>query len=162
MKSLFVLFGLFLLLSCSTFAQFTKNAESNLHDNGATWTFTGSLDTLGGADSSLTSKAFSMDDYDGDGNNYFSYEYVFTSATGAPKIYVDLYGSEDNSHFVKLTQIIDTTTSETRAYGAFNLSGVRATHYKLLLQQVAAGRDNSAFEFILKATQKDPPVRRID
>jgi len=147
-----------LLISFVSFAQFTLN-PTRRGDNAGLWlNYTGTLDTAAGTYDSLLTNMFSLEDYDYTGT-YFPFEYTFTSTTGAPNILVDLYGSMDNSTYILVEQLVDTTTSETETASATNLSNKRFKYYKLGFEQVASGRDNSTFDFWFGSPQKDPALK---
>lgn len=161
MKGLFLktsLMAVFLavLLSFSTFGQWTTDAAANRSNSELVVTFAGQLDTAAATYDSLMSQPFSLEDYDT--GDYFTLYYVFTSAAGAPNCLVDIYFSEDNSTYTNFAQLVDTTTSETPTWTAFQLSNARAKYYKLGIEQVASGRDNTTFTVKIRAIKKDPAI----
>lgn len=155
MKKLFSIIVLTLVLATSVFAQFTTgfNPEVKSEKSYLEITCKGVLDTAAGTYDSLASRVFSLADFDA--GAYFTVYHKFTSATGAPNCLVDLYGSMDNTNFVLIEQLVDTTTSETATFAATTLSYKRALYYKLVIEQVASGRDNTAFDVRLLATKRD-------
>lgn len=120
--------------------------------------FAGTLDTAGQTYYKLTSSKFALEDYDAPGT-YFSFNYVFTSAAGSPKCFVNLYGTDDGTNTYLISQLVDTTTSEAYTPVAFNLSNYRFNQYYLEFVQVALGRDGTTFKAWLHAPQKDPALK---
>lgn len=155
MKRFTLVFALFAILSLNVFAQFTTgyNPETKTSKSALLLTFAGVLDTAAGTYDSLASQVFSLEDFDGEG--YFTFYKKFTSTAGSPNILVDLYGSFDNSTYTLVEQLQDTTTSETATFTAKNLSNARAKYYKLVIEQVASGRDNSTFDVRIYAHKRD-------
>ena len=152
------IFALMLIMSTLTLAQFTSDAVISRNNSGVTVTFAGTLDTLTQTYDSLMSGSFTLEDFDE--SNYLTVYYDFESTAGSPKALVDLYYSEDNSTFTNVTQLVDTTTSETPTWTATNLSYVRPAYYKLVVEQVAAGRDGTTFTIKLRYPAKEASVRR--
>lgn len=159
MKNLFSIVMITMLLSISVFGQWTTNynPEVKSEKSGLELTFTGTLDTAGQTYATLTSNMFSIADFDS--KEYISGYYYFNAPAGAPKIYVNWMGSEDNTNFVLVSQIVDTTVSETRTYFSTNLSNVRPKYNKIVLENVSAGRDNSAFTVKLNLPEKEPALK---
>lgn len=163
MKKRFALITIVLLLVsfASVFGQWTTNHSRYADNSKLVLYFAGTLDSLNKAPGidSLKSSLFSLEDYDQSGT-YFSFNYVFTSTTGAPNICVDLYGTDDGGvNSYKIAQIVDTTNSEVYTPVAFNLSNWRFNQYYLIFEQVAPGRDNSTFKAWLHSPQKDPALK---
>lgn len=147
-----------LLISFVSFGQFVLNPESRTDNAGLWLKYTGTLDTADGTYDSLLTNMFSLEDYDQSGT-YFPYMYTFTSAAGAPNCLIDLYGSNDNTTYILLEQLVDTTTTETKTAGATNFSNKRFKYYKFGIEQVASGRDGTTFEFYFGSPAKDPALK---
>ena len=71
--------ALVLLLSTAVFAQLTTDASIARADHGMVVSFAGSVDSLGGDDSTVTSAVFSIEDYDA-GTNFSIYSFFQLSA----------------------------------------------------------------------------------
>lgn len=157
MKGFILTLLLAVMLSVSAYGQgWTTNAAVSRSNSEMVIDFVGVLDTAAGTYDSLLSMPFSLEDFDGYG--YFTIYHLFTSAAGAPNCLVDIYFSEDNVTYTSFAQLVDSTVSEAATWAAFQLSNARAKYYKLGIEQVAPGRDDTAFEVKIRAYLKDPAV----
>ena len=141
------------------FSQFTVNAEKHENNSGVYWKFTGQLDTAAATYDSLASNIFNLSDFDGQGT-YFFLNYLFTNAAGSPNVLIDLYGKVGTT-WQQIEQLVDTTTSEAATFTASTLSGKRSYNgdYKLVIEQVGAGRDDTVFEIYFGSPNKDAAVK---
>ncbi|MCU7501431.1 MAG: hypothetical protein HF309_19315, partial [Ignavibacteria bacterium] len=89
--------GFMFLAPQTTQAQFTQNAATFRSAGELTFTFAGAVDTVGGTNADLTSKAFSLIDYDA--LSTFTFAQKCTSAKGNPKVTALLKGSEDGTNY---------------------------------------------------------------
>ena len=142
-KVLFTILGL-LFLTSFTYAQFTTNASIAAGNSEMVITFAGSVDSLGGDDSTVTSAVFDIEDYDGATN--FSIYSNLTSAVSVPKITATLYSSEDNVTYTAGDALLTSDSLETHKWASFTITG-RAAFYKLV---IANGRLGSASTFNIK------------
>jgi len=148
-----------LLLTCFTslFGQWSTNHSRYADDSKLVLYFAGTLDTLTQTYASLTSSKFALEDYDSPGT-YLSFNYIFTNTPGAPKYFVNLYGTDNggtNSFLV--AQLVDTATAETYLSTTTNFLN-RFNEYYLVIAQVLAGRDGTTFKAWLHAPLKDPAL----
>lgn len=147
-----------LLFASVSYAQFTSGYNPKIRTSGNIMelTFTGTLDSTGGTYNALTSNQFEIPEFSS--LEYMSGSYEFYCAAGAPKIFVDLLGSNTPTSFNTFSavtyplvaQIIDTTTSETRTNFASVFGNIRTKYYKLYVKNADPGRDNAKFEIILR------------
>lgn len=145
MKNLLTILVLFLLTSLLQ-AQLTTNASVSAGNSEMVVAFVGSVDSLGGDDSVVTSNVFDIEDYDGSTN--FSIYSSLSSTVSVPKITAILYGSEDGSTFTATTDtLLNADSLETPKWANFTISNGRAAMYKLVL---ANGSGGSASTFTIK------------
>ena len=125
------------LMAFTVNAQWTTgyNPEYSFEKTGGILTFKCTLDSAGGTSDSLISRVFSLEDFDG--VEHITVYHLFTT-TGTPNVMVDLYGSMDNSNFVLIKQVIDTTTSELAVFAADSLNNIRAKYYKAIFENLQA------------------------
>lgn len=146
-----------MLLSITTKAQFTTNAfvkadktELNIH-------FVGTLDTLGGANPSLTSNLFDLADYDGVTNLTISYRFVPTAPSTAAKVSMSILRSDDDVNYNSVvgdTIISSATSINSWQYTSFTLGNTRAKTLKLHLFNILAG-GNIAFDVYIRSAKRD-------
>lgn len=154
MKKLF-LFLVLLAFTSTAFAQISVNGRVVQYDkSGYQVLFTGVLDSLGGAGGydSLVTNSFSLTDYDG--SDYFTLYRVFANADTA-KYKIILKASEDNVTFTDLATAVDTSIVETQVWTPLNLSGARASYYKLGIYAIKANYDGTTFTIKLIAPKRD-------
>lgn len=139
-----------IIFTSTVFPQLSINGTTTRQfDNEVvTFTFTGTLDTLTQAYDSLATDKISMVEFDS--SDIWTLYYRFTSATGSPKALIDIYYSEDASTWTLKEQLVDTTTSETPAWGLIDLDGPIPEYARLVIEQVAAGRDATTFAAVLR------------
>ena len=153
MKSLksFVIVIAILLFTSGTFAQWTTNYNPSVKVNGEylELRLKGQLDSTNtGSYTTLTSQVFEYGDFSS--LEYVNGAYDNATASGgktAGKIYVNLQGSNDNSNFTTLAQIIDTTTGV--AYTnitATTMSNLRPKYGRVVVGNAATGGDNCTFD----------------
>ena len=119
MKTLFTILVLFLFTTIQ--AQWTANTQVRAGNSEMVIVFTGSLDSLGGSDSTLTSNAFDIEDYDGETVNFTLYRKL-TSAVSVPKITAILYASEDGGTYTATTDtLLNADSLETTRWSTFTI-----------------------------------------
>lgn len=152
-KTLFTILGLLFLTSLS-YAQLTTNAAVEAGNSEMVVYFAGSVDSLGGNDSTVTSANFDIEDYDGATN--FSVYSKLLSAVSVPKITATLYSTEDGTNYVANTVLLSSDSLETHKWAAFTITG-RAAMYRLV---IANGDEGSAstFDIRLRFPLKEPQI----
>jgi hypothetical protein len=155
LKTFVLMTAMIILLSIQAFPQWTSNfnPKDEKGMGGQTLVFTGTLDTAAQTYDDLTSNTFSIEDFDA--NAYISGFYYFNAPVGAPLIYVNWMGSEDNTNFTLVEQIVDTTASETRTYFSTTLGYKRPKYNRLVIENASTGRDNAAFNVTLRLPSRD-------
>lgn len=139
-------------------AQWTSNYYPQVKTTGdfVEYRLKGQLDsTLTGSYTSLTSGIVEPGDFSS--LEYISGSYDNATATGktAGKIYCNLQGSNDNSGWVTLAQIIDTTTGVAYAhFPATALSNIRTKYWRFVIGNAATGGDNCTFDIIARIKRK--------
>lgn len=152
MKTLFTILALFLFTTIQ--AQLTTNAAVEAGNSEMVVTFAGSVDSLGGDDSTVTSANFDIQDYDG--STTFSVYSKLNAAVTVPKITATLYSTEDGSNYVANTVLLTADSLETYKWAAFTITG-RAAMYRVV---IANGDEGSAstFEIKLRFPLKEPQI----
>lgn len=150
-----------LLISFVSFAQFTS-ITTRAEESQLLLHWTGSLDSAGGTTDSLRTPLFELADYDRS-LIVFCYEYTFTSSPDTiPNACVNLFGSNDNSTWTLMEQLVDTTTSETATTGTTSFSNKRYRYYKIDFEAVDYDDENADdfdFDFWFISPEKDPALK---
>lgn len=158
MKRTLLTIALLLTMFVSIQAQWTSNYYPQVRTTGdvVELRFKGQLDSTNtGSYTSLTSGLVEPGDFSS--LEYISGSYDNATATGktAGKIYCNLQGSNDNSGWVTLAQIIDTTTGVAYAHiTATTLSNVRTKYWRFVIGNAATGGDNCTFDIIVRFKRK--------
>lgn len=151
-KLMYLILTLFLTFTVIN-AQATTGWNPNVKagDSELVLEFRGTVDSLGGDDSVVTSTVFDIEDYDSDVTNFTVY-YLLTcdDNTGdTPKLDGILYASEDNVTYTATTDtLLNSVTAETAVWSTFTIqSGARAGYYKLQLENESSG---SGTDYVIK------------
>lgn len=154
-----VTLAILLVMALTVPAQITSQKVIYKNQSEYGYIISGNLDSLNkspGYDS-LWTQELAYQDYNHVTN--FTIYYSFVCAAGAPKWVIEAWGSYDNSTYKKIAVVVDTLTSETATWTYDNLGLIRPPYLKLLIHQVATGRDNAVFTVGFFANEADEGYR---
>jgi hypothetical protein len=106
-----------------------------------------------------TSAAFVLEDYDGSTGDIFTLYTNLTSDSTTIKCDISIHGCETiDGTYVSLDTVQDAEADKGPVYTKFDIAGVRAKYYKVIIDQEDTGKALTGYHIKIRSSLKDAAV----